>query len=80
MGEEHSDASRHAASQRTVGNCIAIVGVRSAVLKRPERVESTAWSMLSSSYAALGMGGSVVGDQLQPWRSGTAKQVIYYAR
>ena len=62
MGEEHSDASRHVASQRTVGNCVAIVSVRSAVLKRLERVESAAWLMLPSSYAALGMGASVVGD------------------
>ena len=35
--------------------------------------------MLSSSHAALGMGGSAVGDQLQPEREGTAKQVNRYA-
>ena len=80
MGEEHSDASRHAVSQRAGGNCVAIMSIRSAVLKRLERVESAAWLILSSSYAAWGMGGSVVGNQLQPEREGTAKQVICYAR
>ena len=35
--------------------------------------------MLSSSYAALGRGGSVVGDQLQPEHKETAKQVSRYA-
>ena len=79
MGEEHSDASRHAASQRIVWNCVAIVSVRSAVLKQPERVGSAAWLLLSSSYAALGMGGSAVGDRLKPQREGTAKQVNRYA-
>ena len=55
------------------------MSVRSAVLKRPERVESAAWSMLSNSYAASVMGRSAVGDQLQPEREGTAKQVNRYA-
>ena len=78
-GDERSDTSRRAASQRAGGNCVAIVSVRSAVLKRPERVESAAWLMLSGSYAALGIGGSAVDDQLQSELEGTAKQVNRYA-
>ena len=55
-GEGRSRSSGRAVSQRTGGNCIAIVSVRPVVLKRPERVESAAWLLLSSSYAAVVMG------------------------
>ena len=65
----------YAVSQRAGGNCVVVVSVRHTVLQQPEPVESAAWLLLSGSYAALGMGGSAVGDRLQPQREGTAKQV-----
>ncbi|MYC30582.1 MAG: hypothetical protein F4X65_10930 [Chloroflexi bacterium] len=59
MGEERSGISGHAVSQRAGGGCVAMAGVRSFVVKRPERVESAAWLLLlPGSYAAVMMGRS----------------------
>ena len=57
-GERHSLPNSHAVSQRAVGNRVAMASVRSFVLKRPERVESAAWLLPSSSYAAVVKGRS----------------------
>ena len=55
MGEERSGASGNAVSQNTGGNCVAMSSVRSVVLRRPEHIESAAWLLLFSSYAAVVM-------------------------
>lgn len=76
-GEGRSGSSGRAVSQRAGGNCIAIVSVRPVVLKRPERVESAAWLLLSSFQQLCRSGGGTarVDAQLQPLREGAAKQV-----
>ena len=56
MGEERKEASGHAVSQHAGGNRVAMVSVRSIVLKRPERAERTAQLLSFDSYTAVVMG------------------------
>ncbi len=80
MGEERSEASGDGVSQGAGGNCVAMASVRSAVLKRPERVEYTTCLLLFNSYAAVVMKRSEPGiSPNRRWEGEATKRTSRYA-